>query len=120
MFDIAEERFPRTEPDDVGNYLYVVTIIAGGADGADSLAASWAAVENVNYKEYKADWYQYGKAAGPIRNKRMLEEGKPDLVIAFPGGKGTANMVALAKGAGIEVIQIDERAHNLRAPQGKS
>lgn len=44
-----------------------------------------------------------GKAAGPIRNQRMLDEGKPDLVVAFPGGRGTADMVRRAKAAGVPV-----------------
>jgi hypothetical protein len=47
-----------------------------------------------------------GKAAGPIRNQRMIDEGKPDLVIAFPGGRGTADMVSRAKKAGIPVQEI--------------
>jgi hypothetical protein len=45
-------------------------------------------------------------AAGPIRNARMLEEGKPDIVIAFPGGRGTANMIEQAHAAGVEVVQV--------------
>lgn len=47
-----------------------------------------------------------GKAAGPIRNQRMLDDGKPDRVLAFPGGRGTANMVKLAKAAGVPVHEI--------------
>ncbi len=86
-------------------------IIAGGAKGADSLAADVAAVYWTGYKEYKADWNRYGKAAGSIRNKQMLEEGKPDLVLAFPSNPykispGTANMIAQARKAGIEVRVI--------------
>lgn len=48
-----------------------------------------------------------GRAAGPMRNKQMLEEGKPDLVVAFPGGAGTENMVKQAKAAGIRVLRIE-------------
>jgi hypothetical protein len=43
--------------------------------------------------------------AGPIRKQQMLDEGKPDLVVAFPGGRGTAHMVRIARAAGIEVIE---------------
>lgn len=103
---IAEERFQRTKADEFGNYLYDVTIIAGGAPGADSLAASWAAVEWTRYQEFPARWDKHGKKAGPIRNQQMIDEGAPDLVIAFPGGVGTADMVKRAKKAGIEVIEI--------------
>jgi len=56
---------------------------------------------------FPADWGKYSKSAGYIRNKQMLAEGKPDLVVAFPGGKGTANMVKLAKLANIPIHTID-------------
>lgn len=105
---IGEVRFPRHPEDDYGNYLYKCTVIAGGAQGADALAADWAMINWTGYEEYKADWDKHGKAAGPIRNRRMLVEGKPDLVIAFPGGKGTANMVKLATEANVEVIEVSE------------
>lgn len=106
--EIALKRFPRMEPDEYGNFLYKVKIISGGAKGADALAMTWAAVNWSGYEEYKADWKKHGKAAGPIRNQQMLDEGKPELVIAFPGGRGTADMVGRAKKAGIEVIMIEQ------------
>lgn len=81
-------------------------LIQGGANGADSLADQWAFTYGICSKSYAADWNQYGKSAGYIRNKQMLVEGKPDLVIAFPGGKGTAMMVRLAKETGVEVKEI--------------
>jgi DNA-binding MurR/RpiR family transcriptional regulator len=58
---------------------------------------------------YPADWEAYGKAAGPIRNQRMLDEGKPDLVIAFsdlPTTSGTYDMIKRAKAAGIPVYLV--------------
>ena len=79
-------------------------LIAGGARGADTLAAEWANSRGVPAEIYMADWKRQGRAAGPIRNERMLREGKPDLVVAFPGGKGTAGMVALARNATVEVV----------------
>lgn len=81
-------------------------IIQGGAKGADYLAHLYACKRGIKEEVYNADWYRYKKAAGPIRNKRMLEEGKPDLVVAFPGGDGTAHMVAIARKAGIKVKQF--------------
>lgn len=82
-------------------------IISGAATGADSLAIDYAVVNWCGLEEYPADWTKHGKKAGYLRNKQMLEEGKPDLVIAFPGGKGTANMIKLAKEAGVEVIEVE-------------
>ena len=88
-----------------------VTIIAGVASGADFLAKVFALDEYcenswLHYKEYPADWKKHGKAAGGIRNQQMLDEGKPDMVIAFPGGNGTADMVRRARKAGITVIEV--------------
>lgn len=80
-----------------------LVIIHGGANGADLLADSWATVNWVAVVEYKADWNTHGKKAGYLRNKQMLEEGKPDLVIAFPGGRGTNMMVKLAREANVAV-----------------
>ena len=55
-------------------------------------------------EEYPADWKKYGKSAGPLRNQRMIDEGKPDLVVAFPGGVGTADMISRAKAYNISVL----------------
>jgi YspA, cpYpsA-related SLOG family len=81
-------------------------IIEGGAKGADSFAKKWAIDYNLTLWSFPADWKQYGKAAGAIRNQQMLDEGKPNLVVAFPGGKGTADMVRRALKAGIGVIEV--------------
>lgn len=81
-------------------------IIEGGARGADSFAAHWAERRFCVKETYEADWENQGSFAGPMRNKRMLEEGEPDLVIAFPGGRGTADMVRKARKAGVEVVEI--------------
>lgn len=83
-------------------------VIQGGATGADQLARAWCAHRHVEYENYAADWKAHGKAAGPIRNQRMLDHGKPDLVIAFPGGRGTADMVRRAKAAGVPVREIND------------
>lgn len=83
------------------------TIISGCARGADSLAMKYAEVYNDTLETYPADWEKFGKSAGHIRNQQMLDESKPDLVVAFPGGRGTANMIERAKKAGVEVIVID-------------
>jgi len=80
-------------------------IITGGANGADALAADWAAFRQVPKLIFRADWEKHGRAAGPIRNQQMLEC-KPDLVMAFPGGRGTADMVRRAKAAGVRIIEV--------------
>lgn len=83
-----------------------VEIISGMATGADSVAVDWAVTNWLKVHKFPADWKTHGKAAGHIRNQQMIDEGKPDLVVAFPGGKGTADMVKRAKKAGIKVIEV--------------
>ena len=82
-------------------------IIHGAAKGADTAAWDYTAVHWTDCIPFPADWDRYGKDAGPIRNKQMLDKGKPNLVVAFPGGKGTANMIKQAKEAGIPVLEIE-------------
>lgn len=83
-----------------------LTIIEGGAPGVDSTAHAWARTWGAGCETYRAEWTKHGRAAGPKRNQRMIDEGKPDLVVAFPGGRGTADMVRRARAAGIEVIEV--------------
>lgn len=78
-------------------------VIHGAARGADTLAANWAYTRGVEQLPFPADWEAHGRGAGPRRNAKMLAEGKPDLVVAFPGGNGTADMVARSRRAGVQV-----------------
>ncbi|SIT15856.1 DUF2493 domain-containing protein [Paracoccus saliphilus] len=81
----------------------ITEIVSGMAKGADTIAADWAHCFGFGLLEFPADWKAHGRAAGPIRNQRMIDEGKPDAVIAFPGGLGTADTVRRAKKAGLPV-----------------
>ena len=62
-------------------------MIAGGARGADTFAEEWAKAAGLPCTVYQAYWKGLGRKAGPIRNRRMLDEGLPDLVVAFPGAR---------------------------------
>lgn len=81
-------------------------VIHGAAPGADTLAESWAGSRSVKTQRFIAYWRSEGRAAGPKRNARMLAEGQPDEVLAFPGGKGTADMIRQATEAGVPVRQM--------------
>ena len=87
------------------NWAPIGEIIHGGANGADTMAGCWGDKHNIPVTVFKADWSRHGRAAGPRRNEKMLYEGKPDFVIAFPGGRGTAHMVSIAEKAGVRVIR---------------
>lgn len=84
----------------------VAVLIEGCARGADELAGQWADARGIEHVRFPADWKRFGRSAGPRRNEQVLVEGKPDLVIAFPGGRGTAHMVAQAEAAGVSVIEM--------------
>lgn len=85
----------------------ITHVLSGMALGADTWGVIWARQRGLDTTGFHAQWKTHGKAAGPIRNRSMLEDGKPELVIAFPGGKGTANMIEQAKAAGVSIIQLD-------------
>ncbi len=82
-------------------------ICHGGARGADTIAGEEAEKLGIPVTVYRAEWAKYGKVAGPIRNRRMLNEFRPTQVVAFhsniDASKGTRDMVELAKSAGLAV-----------------
>lgn len=80
----------------------IVTLIHGSAPGADSLAAEWAKLRGIEQIACPAEWDKHGKRAGPLRNAHMLTL-QPDGLVAFPGGRGTADMVIQAINAGLNV-----------------
>ena len=72
-----------------------------------SAFAKRMAIEQI---EVRADWEKHGKAAGAIRNQQMLDDYHPDAVIAFPGGRGTADMIKRARARMIDVIEIKAKS----------
>jgi hypothetical protein len=87
-----------------------LVVIQGGARGADTLAATLARGWRAQVITEEADWDRYGKGAGPVRNKKMLDDHKPDVVYAFRTyGKsnGTDDMCNQARARGIPVYVIN-------------
>lgn len=83
----------------------ISVIIHGNAKGADSIAGMYAEMNGIPVITFNADWNGEGLAAGPIRNQRMLTEGKPDLLVAMDGGTGTADCISRAKTLGIPIVR---------------
>jgi hypothetical protein len=81
-------------------------VIHGDYRGADWLARDWARARGVPDEPYPAEWKLLRKAAGPIRNARMVTEGRPDFGVEFPGGDGTADMRAKLAQAGIPYCHV--------------
>ena len=106
--DWTNEQAIHTELDRLyARYGNDLVIIQGNAPGADTIAARYAALElGIKQEAYRADWHKHGKAAGPIRNQQMLDEGKPQGVVAFQlhNSRGTEDMIRRAKAIGLPVI----------------
>ncbi len=81
-------------------------VIQGGAPGADALARRWAEEHGVKCETYPAEWGKYGKSAGPMRNEEMIRANPEAVVLAFPGGRGTAHCISFARYAGRAVYQV--------------
>lgn len=84
-------------------------VIHGAARGADTIAGEVARQEGLEVEAHRADWDVLGKAAGPIRNREMLDR-LPDFVVAFHAdlskSKGTADTVREARRRGILVYVV--------------
>lgn len=93
---------------DICKFPAGTVIIEGEARGADSIARDVAITLGFEVLRFPADWDRYHRAAGVIRNQQMLDEGRPDLVVAYhddiENSKGTRDMIARARKAGIRVV----------------
>lgn len=85
----------------------ITEIIEGGSAGADTRAYEWAYSKEIRCTVCPAQWEKHGRAAGPIRNAEMAAL-RPDVVLACPGGDGTANMVEIAKAHNLRVIFLEK------------
>lgn len=85
------------------------TVVHGGAKGLDDLVGQWAQSRGFAVTVYPANWDKWGKAAGTKRNWQMLLDGPSDLVVAFPGGKGTQHMRGAAKRKGVPLLEVDDK-----------
>lgn len=72
-------------------------IVQGGATGADAMAGAFARKLGIKEEIVKPDWHLWGPVAGNKRNQKMLDDFNPDMVLAFPGGKGTKDMITRAE-----------------------
>lgn len=87
----------------------ITRLINGRARGVDTICRNWAVANGVEPEDYPCTpemWDEYGKAAGHIRNAQMFKLSKPDYAIVFPGGNGTAGMLAILRRADMKVWEI--------------
>ncbi|WNF07240.1 DUF2493 domain-containing protein [Brevibacillus borstelensis] len=101
----------KREIDDFLKETYVfgapITIVSGGARGADKLGERYAKENDYLVEVHPADWDRHGKRAGYIRNKEMAEVA--NALIAFWDGKsrGTRMMIELARSHGLDVRVVN-------------
>ena len=88
---------------DIYKFDFVVT---GGQTGVDASTKEWADAHGIENRIYYADVLQYGPSAGQLRNKKMLEEIEPQLILAFPGSLGTGSMRALGEAIKCPVVEL--------------
>ncbi len=88
--------------------LGVSTLVCGGAAGADSLAIAWAIETGVPTIVHEPNWTRLGARAGNVRNSEMLKENREeiDCIVAFPGGRGTHDMVCKGLAADVLVLRV--------------
>lgn len=91
--------------DRVNEKCQIHLIIEGGANGADTLARDWALNRGIQVATFHANWNRFKGYAGPLRNQAMANM-RPDGLIAFPGGKGTAGMIKICEDMDIKVMKI--------------
>lgn len=90
-----------------GKHL-ISLVIHGNQRGVDTFAGMWARSHGIEELPFDAtaDFKKWGKRGGSVRNGRMLRDGKPDIVLAFPGGPGTRNMRTQAAFVGVRIIPV--------------
>lgn len=93
--------------DQIHSETPITLVIEGEARGADTMGRNWAVSRNIPVAPFRAEWDKWGKAAGPIRNRKQFDEGKPELTVAFHDfleqSRGTKDMVGYARKMGCPV-----------------
>jgi hypothetical protein len=87
-------------------------VVVGSKRGCDWLAFQWATDHEIDATVAPAKWSKQKRAAGPIRNRRMLDVYQPQAVLALPGGRGTADMMA----ATYERVAVQQSAFDFARP----
>jgi hypothetical protein len=106
---------------DVLEAVAPTVVVHGAARGADAMAGRWARENGVEERPYPANWRLHGRGAGFRRNQQMLDVEQPALVVAFPGGNGTADMVRRANARGVRVLSVESSpGRSARAAQPES
>ena len=84
----------------------ISVVVHGSIAGVGIIAEAWARRHGIAVVRYPPNWEFYGKKAEGLRSDFMLTDSRPDLVVAFPGGRHTADLVQRAINVGLAVLAI--------------
>ncbi|KQN63869.1 MULTISPECIES: DUF2493 domain-containing protein [Rahnella] len=87
---------------------HIRVLIHGGHQSLGAMIERWARDADVHVVRYPANWALHGKYAEIRRNLFMIEDSRPDIILAFSGGEDTAECIKLARQAGIKVMEMDD------------
>lgn len=100
---------------------FISAIVSGAAPGADTVGEHLAAERDLPVLQFPADWKQFGKRAGPIRNRKMAESAEALLAVWDGKSRGTVNMISTARKLGLRVFvyRADDGAIMEHVPSGR-
>lgn len=85
-----------------------ITVVIHGSSGRlGTIAEEWGRAQHLHVVRYPANWRAFGKRGGVIRNAFMLEDSRPDLVLALPGGSDTRDLIARVQCARVPIINAE-------------
>jgi hypothetical protein len=90
--------------DSLHKRLKISLVLSGTQRGADRFGENWAITWGIPVKQYPPDWEAHGRSAGPVRNAQMAKDA--DVLILFPGGAGTRNMLQCARRQNLLIVLI--------------
>lgn len=85
---------------DFGGTVELTAIVSGGDRGADTLAERYAREHNLKMIIYLSEWNRYGRAAGPIKNKLIINDGDATITFWDQEDRGTNHAISLTRNAG--------------------
>ncbi len=101
--DLNDETLRFLALSDIHQMTEITEVIHGGAKGADSLVAKWAKASGVQQTVSKPDWARF-RIGAAVKNNQPMVDMQPDAVVAFPGGKGTADLNHRAEKTGLNIV----------------
>ena len=99
----------------------ISTVVCGGAKGVDTLGERYATEMNLQLNMFIPDWDTHGRAAGPIRNRKMAENAEALIAVWDGKSRGTKNMIETARKLGLLVyVKLTVECCNQECNQGRA